>query len=117
MIFIGIREILDNAFYVFTKRTNKREIPLEKIIEYAHNVVSTLEKRNIQAVLLISNERIKEFFSLYSSMYEKKITPNGTLVVLKENISMDELNNKYLNYPIKPLIEALRNEENIKELF
>ena len=117
MIFIGASEVLDNAFYVFTKRTNKREISIKKIMKYAHSVVETLEKRNIQATLLFSTEMLTNFYVIHISIYEKKITQNGTFIVLKEDVSIDELNNKYIDYPIKLLVEALRSEENIKELF
>ena len=44
MVFIGIKESLDNAFYMYTKRTNQRTIPVKKIKVYVESVVRTLEE-------------------------------------------------------------------------
>lgn len=117
MIFIGIKESLDNAFYMYTKRTNQRTIPVKKIKAYVESVVRTLEENDEQVILLINDTRIKEFFSMYTDIYELKRTEKGEVVSLRENVSIDELNDMYINYPIKSLIEAFRKEKNVRKLF
>ena len=117
MIFIGISEVLDNAFYIYVKRTNKRAISMEKLNNYAHSVVRTLQRRNIQTILLFSKERFDKFFNVYTDIYKRVNTEEDTIIVLDEEANVDNLNNKYSNYPIRPLMDALRSEENIRELF
>ncbi len=114
MIYIEIDDLVGNAFVSYLEKTGKRVLPIQKIESFGNNIVSELNNNGISSTLLLSRDKTYAFFYEYSDMF-LFIEKDG-MIILKEDISVKDLIQKFSGYLSLKVLRAFRNEENIKIL-
>mgnify|MGYP004517387311 FL=1 len=114
MIYIRIEELVGNAFVGYLKRTEKRELSLQKIENFGNNVIRELNRKGIKSALLLSRDKTYNFFKEYSDMF--LFREEDGMIILNENISVKDLIENFSGYLSLEVLYAFRNEENIKTL-
>lgn len=114
MIYIGMDDLVGNAFVSYLERTGKRELSIKKIECFGNNIVSELNNNGISSTLLLSRDKTYAFFYEYSDMF-LFIEKDG-MIILKEDISVKDLIQRFSGYLSLEVLRAFRNEENIKIL-
>ena len=114
MMYIEIDDLVGNAFVSYLEKTGKRVLSLYKIENFGNNIVRDLESKGTESMLLLSRDRTHSFFYEYSDWFV--YLERESLVILKNNISVEQLIKKFSGYLSLEVLLAFRNEENIKVL-
>ena len=114
MIYIRIEELVGNAFVSYLEKTGNRKLSIKKIECFGNNIVSELNNNGISSTLLLSRDKTYAFFYEYSDMF-LFIEKDG-MIILKEDIYVEDLIQRFSGYLSLEVLCAFRNEENIKKL-
>lgn len=97
-IYIGIEDLVANALIELVEKTSVREVLFKDLDKYGAMVVEFLNKKEEQAVLILSKERTNEFLYDYSDYFELFSGTTGKGIRLKEEISVEKLWEKFRGY-------------------
>ena len=114
MIYFDIADLVGNAFISYFEKTGKRILTLRKIEKFGSNIVKDLNSKGICAALSLSRNGTYAFFNEYSDWFI--YVESEGLVILKDNVSVDQLITKFLGCLSVETLLAFLNEENIKVL-
>ena len=96
------------------RKNRKTGIVTKKIECFGNNIVSELNNNGISSTLLLSRDKTYAFFYEYSDMF-LFIEKDG-MIILKEDISVKDLIQRFSGYLSLEVLRAFRNGENIKIL-
>lgn len=113
MLKISLAELIGNAFALHLDQTGSRNLNLTHIKDFGHAVIQDLEKQNISAQLL-SIEEIDEVVKEFPEWFSFDKSTNT--VILNEQISVDDLFNKFSGDMIPYTMHAFADAENLKIL-
>ena len=90
-MFLTLEDLVPNALIELVENDVSRTVSYPTILEYGNVVVKELEKRNIDAILLIYRDKTLQFQDDYKEIFNFYEIDNMGYVQLKDNI-----NTKYL---------------------
>lgn len=109
LIYIGIEDLVANALIELVERTAKREVLFKELDEYGAMVVECLNKKNEQAVLLLSKERTNEFLHDYSDMFELFTNDIDKGIRLRQGVEVEQLWERFRGYLSADVLMAFMN--------
>ena len=92
-MFIGIEDLVPNAFIELVERTGRRTISFSQLNKYGEVIVFKLKAEGVDAALLFNRDITAEFFDDYSDLFRILGTDTDCFISLSDNISTS-----YLNY-------------------
>lgn len=98
LIYIGIEDLVANALIELVEKKGKRQVFFKDLNAYGAMVIKYLNKKNEQAVLLVSQERTNEFLHDYSEFFELFSEGINDGIKLKENVTVEKLWEKFRVY-------------------
>lgn len=78
--------------------------------------MTQLFQKGEKAVLILSRESTNALFRNYSDFFEEKQTQLGLGIALKENISIDELEESFRGYLSLEVLMAFVDEKSVAKL-
>lgn len=114
MMYIRTDDLVGNSFVSYLEKTGKRVLSLQKIENFAKSIVIDLRSKGIESTLLLSRDKTYAFFYEYSDWFS--YVESDGLVILNDNISVEDLIERFSGYLSLEVLLAFRNEENIKAL-
>ncbi len=115
-VYIGIEDLVANAFIELVDNSKKKEIMLSQINDYGAKVVKLLLAEGKKAVLILSEEKTHVFLHDYSDYFELFSTDEGEGLRLKQGITVDQLWEKFRGYLSFDVMMAFMNEQSVKAL-
>lgn len=116
MMYIDMEDLVGNSFISYLEQTGNRILELGKIEQFGDKVVEQLEKEGEHPYLKLSRNITNEFFYKYADWFTLTEDNNKMLVVLKKDVSVKDLIEKFSGYLSLKVLLAFRNPENIKVL-
>lgn len=93
MLNINIVELTGNAFALYLDLTGKRTLTTKQLENFANAVLDNLNNNNINACLSNSFDKISECIAKYPNWFS--YAENNNSIILKDNISVDNLFNQF----------------------
>ena len=90
-MYLTLEDLVPNALIELIENDVSRSISYLTIIQYGNVVVKELEKRNIDAILLIYRDKTLQFEDEYKEIFDFIEIDNIGYVKLKDNISTQYL--------------------------
>ena len=90
-MYLTLEDLVPNALIELIENDVSRSVSYLSILEYGNVVVKELEKRNIDAILLIYRDKTMQFEDDYKEIFTFFETDNIEYVKAKDNISTDYL--------------------------
>ena len=90
-MFLTLEDLVPNALIELVENDVSRTVSYPTILEYGNVVVKELEKRNIDAILLIYRDKTLQFEDDYKEIFNFFEIDNIGYVQLKDNISTQYL--------------------------
>lgn len=115
-MYIGIEDLVANAIIELVENSKKGEVLFSQINRYGATVVQILSENNKKALLILSKERTNAFLHDYSSYFELFSTGKEEGIRIKENVSIDELWEKFRGYLSVDVMKVFMNERSIQAL-
>lgn len=115
-MYIGIEDLVANAIIELVEKSQRREVLFSEINRYGATVIQILLEHDKKAVLILSQERTNAFLHDYSYFFE--LFSNGTEegIRLRENVTVDELWDKFRGYLSIDVMMAFMNDRSVAEL-
>lgn len=113
---IQIEDLVSNALIELINKRNIREVSLHTVEKYGEAVIKYLNKHNDKALLMLSRDRTNSFIQRYENFFELKDIENSSIVILKDNITEDDLIKEFRGYLSLDVLMAFVNEECVKAL-
>lgn len=118
-IYIGIEELAANALIeILSENENIKErfVSYDMLEQYGMEVVRLMNEKGEKAVLVLSREETRKMLRDYSSIFEEK-NVNGNLgIYLRENVTLDQLIDKFRGYLTIELLLAFMDKTTLKKL-
>jgi len=116
-IYIGIEDVAANALIeLLSISNNKREVSFRRLNAYGNSVIKMLNKKDEQALLIMSNEKTREFFHDYSDYFVVAKVEELEGIKLKDDVTLENLWMRFRTYLSADVLKAFMNEESIKTL-
>lgn len=116
-VYIGIEDLVANAFIELVDKSNKKEVMFSQLNEYGATVVEVLFEKGQKAILLLSNEKTSTFLLDYSDYFELFTSESGEEgLKLKQDITVDDLWEKFRGYLSFDVMMAFMDKRSIKVL-
>lgn len=90
-MYLTLEDLVPNALIQLVENDVNRSVSYPTILKYGDVVVKELEKRNINAILLIYRDKTLQFEDDYKEIFNFFETDNIRYVQLKDNISTQYL--------------------------
>ena len=90
-MFLTLEDLVPNALIELIENDVSRTVSYPTILQYGEIVVKELEKRNINAILLIYRDKTLQFEDEYKEIFDFIEIDNIGYVKLKDNISTQYL--------------------------
>lgn len=115
-VYIGIEDLAANALIEILSNNERRFVSYEELENYGAEVVSILSQKGERAVLILSRESTNALFRNYSEYFEEKMTESGLGIALKEDISVDELEDAFRGYLSLDVLMAFVDKKSVAKL-
>lgn len=115
-IYIGIEDLVANAFIELVGNTQRREITYSRVKRYGATVVNVLTEYNQKAVLVITRETIDSLTKDYSNFFESYSNGIEEGIHLKEGITVDDLWERFRGYLSFDVMKAFSHKKSIEQL-
>lgn len=115
-MYIGIEDLVANAFIELIENSDKKDVLFSQLNQYGATVVKILLEEGQKAVLVLSNERTNSFLHDYSEYFELFTSENGEGLKLKNNVTVDDLWDKFRGYLSFDVMMAFMNKQSLKAL-
>ena len=86
-MYLTLEDLVPNALIELIENDVSRTVSYQTILQYGNTVVKDLEKRNIDAILLIYRDKTKQFEDDYKEIFDFFEIDNICYVKVKDNIS------------------------------
>ena len=90
-MYLSLEDLVPNALIELIENDVSRTVSYPTILQYGEIVVKELEKRNINAILLIYRDKTLQFEEEYKEIFDFYEIDNIEYVKLKDNISTQYL--------------------------
>ncbi len=115
-MYIGIEDLVANAFIELIENSDKKDVLFSQLNQYGATVVKILLQEGQKAVLVLSKERTNSFLHDYSEYFELFTSENGEGLRLKNNVTVDDLWDKFRGYLSFDVMMAFMNKQSLKAL-
>lgn len=115
-VYVGIEELVANAFIELVDNTATREILFSQLNEYGSRVIKLLHDEGKNAVLVLSTKETDSFLNNYSDYFETFSSKNGKGVKLKKGKSADDLWKKFRGYLAFDVMKAFMDKNSVAAL-
>lgn len=114
--YIGIEDLAANALIEILSKNDRRFVSYGELEAYGSEVISILSQKGEKAVLILSRESTNALFRNYSDYFEEKLMDSVQGIGLKENISVDDLEDAFRGYLSLEVLMAFVDEQSIAKL-
>ena len=114
--YIGIEDLAANALIEILSKTEKRYVTYAELEGYGAEVVSILTSQGEKAILVLSRESTNNMLRNYSDIFEEENTESGLAIALKENVTVDDLIDKFRGYLAWDVLLAFVNKKSLAKL-
>lgn len=115
-MYLTLEDLVPNALIELIENDGSRSISYLTIIQYGNIVVKELEKRNINAILLIYRDKTLQFEDDYKEIFEFYEIDNIGYVKVKNNISSTYLRKHFRTRQSLDSLIALTSDNSKKAL-
>ncbi len=115
-VYIGIEDLVANALIELVEKSQKNEVLFSQISNYGATVVKLLLAEGKKAVLVLSEEKTNVFLHDYSDYFELFDSENGEGFKLKQDVTVDQLWEKFRGYLSFDVMMAFMNETSVRAL-
>lgn len=115
-MYIGIEDLVANAIIELVENSQKGEVLFSQINRYGATIIQILSENDKKAILILSKERTNEFLHDYSDYFELFSTGKEEGIRLRNNVSVDDLWEKFRGYLSIDVMNAFMNKRSIREL-
>ncbi len=116
-VYIGIEDLAANALIeVMSKDKSKRFVSYEELENYGSEVVNFLNAKGEKAILILSRESTNAMFRNYSDIFEETVLNNQIGIVLKSEVSIEDLIIKFRGYLAWDVLLAFVSEQTVAKL-
>lgn len=115
-VYIGIEDLVANAFIELVEKSQKKEVLFSQISNYGATVVKILSAEGKKAVLVLSEEKTNVFLHDYSEYFELFDSNEGEGFRLKQGVTVDQLWENFRGYLSLDVMMAFMDAASIKEL-
>lgn len=116
-VYIGIEDLAANALIeVMSKDKSKRFVSYEELENYGSEVVKFLNAKGEKAILILSRESTNAMFRNYSDIFEETVLNNQIGIVLKSEVSIEDLIIKFRGYLAWDVLLAFVSEQTVAKL-
>lgn len=115
-VYIGIEDLVANAFIELVEKSQKKEVLFSQISNYGATVVKILSAEGKKAVLVLSEEKTNVFLHDYSEYFELFDSNEGEGFRLKQGVTVDQLWKNFRGYLSLDVMMAFMDAASIKEL-
>lgn len=116
MIYIGIEEVIGNAFINYFDATGGRIIPFSKINKYAEKIEAEFKKNGKKAIFYPTRDNVDAFLEKYSKWFQRVDDGTETVIVMSNNVTSNELVKNFWSYLPLDVTKIFINPENVKAL-
>ena len=114
--YIGIEDLAANALIEILSKTTTRFVSYRELENYGAEVVSLLNSQGEKAILILSRENTNDMFRNYSDIFIEEKNDSMFGISLKENITVDDLIDKFRGYLAWDVLLAFVNQKSLSKL-
>ncbi len=114
--YIGIEDLAANALIAVLQRSGGRFLSFSDIERYGSKVIQILTENGEKAILILSREDTDALFLNFSDYFEEKVQDGQRGILLKANITTDDLIDRFRGYLSIKVLLAFMDQRSIKVL-
>lgn len=116
-VYIGIEDLAANALIeLISKDQDTRFVSYIELENYGSEVVKFLNSRGEKAILILSRDSTNDMFRNYSDIFEEALCDDSLGIRLKEQVTLEDLINKFRGYLSWDVLLAFINEQTVAKL-
>ncbi len=115
-MYIGIEDLVANAFIELVDNSCKNEVLFQQLTRYGAEVVRLLTKNGKSAILILSEAKTSSFLQDYSDYFELFNSADGEGLRLKQGVTSDQLWERFRGYLSHDVMMAFMDKNALQEL-
>jgi len=115
-VYIGIEDLAANALIEILNYNNKKFVSFKELENYGSRVVTILSEKGEKAILILSRENTDALFRNYSNFFEEKNVEGICGIALKENITVEDLEDAFRGYLSLDVLIAFMDKTSVIQL-